>query len=122
VARVSRDEGRRPDIRPAQLCGELLAALDAVEGRRRRRKRDTTPDAIGIGIKRELLEAALREDPDPDAFEGWLLERCLGAAETYSTGSVRAMAVEVLHEWQLARSLGAFDQWLARGAPSEDQA
>jgi hypothetical protein len=112
----------RADARPAQLCRELLAALDVAEGRRRRRKRDTTPDAIGIGIKRELLEAALREDPDPDAFEGWLLERCLGAAGTHSTGGVRAMALEVLHEWQLARSLGAFDQWLAGGAPSEDRA
>lgn len=107
--------------RPAQLCQELLAALDAADGRRRRRKRDTTPDAIGIGIKRDLLEAAMRDDPDPDAFEGWLLERCLGATGTQSPGGVRAMALEILHEWELARSFEAFDQWLARGAPSDDR-
>src|SRR5690606_22702639 len=45
-----------PPARPADFCRGLLAALDASEGRRRRRKRDTTPDAIGLAIKRELLE------------------------------------------------------------------
>jgi hypothetical protein len=31
------------------------------------------------------------------------------------------MALEILHEWELARSFEAFDQWLARGAPSDDR-
>ena len=35
-------------LRPAQLCAELINALEASEGRRRRRARDTTPDAIGM--------------------------------------------------------------------------
>jgi hypothetical protein len=52
-------------LRPAEVCRALLAALDASEGRRRRRKRDTTPDAIGLAIKRCLLEQAVREDPAP---------------------------------------------------------
>src|SRR5256886_17599040 len=63
--------------RPSQICSELLAALDASEGRRRRRKRDTTPDAIGLTMKRDLLERAVAADPDPDRFEQWLYEQCL---------------------------------------------
>jgi hypothetical protein len=106
--------------RPAELCRELLRALDASEARRRRRKRDTTPDAIGLGIKRALLEAAVAEDPLPDHFEGWLLARCLAAADTVSVGAVRMMALEVLAEWRLAQSLPEFRGWLDRGAPSDD--
>ena len=77
--------------RPGEVCRELLAALDASEGRRKRRKRDTTPDAIGLTVKRELLERAIAADPEPQAFEAWLLEQCgaAGGAE----GGVRAMAL-----------------------------
>ena len=39
-------------VRPAEVCAALLAALEAAEGRRRSRKRDQTPDAIGLAIKR----------------------------------------------------------------------
>jgi hypothetical protein len=108
--------------RPAALCRALLAALQASDGRRQRRMRNTTPDAIGMAIKRGLLERAIADDPDPDAFEGWLLEQCRVGAATYSEGCVRAMAREVLDEWRLALSLGAFDAWLAEGAPSDDRA
>jgi len=104
--------------RPATICHELLAALDASEGRRRRRKRDTTPDAIGLGIKRALLERAVADDPDPGGFEGWLLERCLAAGG--QAGATRAMALEVLAEWRLASSVADFGTWLDRGAPSDD--
>ena len=104
--------------RPATICRELLAALEASEGRRRRRKRDTTPDAIGLGIKRALLEGAVADDPPPAAFEGWLLERCLAAGG--EAGATRAMALEVLAEWRLASSLPEFGAWLDRGAPSDD--
>ena len=104
--------------RPATICRELLAALEASEGRRRRRKRDTTPDAIGLGLKRALLERAVADDPEPGAFEGWLLERCLSAEG--ETGATRAMALEVLAEWRLATSIPEFSAWLGRGAPSDD--
>jgi hypothetical protein len=106
--------------RPADLCRELLAALEASEGRRRRRKRDTTPDAIGLGIKRALLEGAIADDPAPDEFEGWLLDRCLEGDSTVSVGAVRAMALELLSEWRLVGADSAFRAWLAAGAPSED--
>lgn len=108
-------------VRPAGVCRALIEALQASEGRRRRRKRDTTPDAIGLAIKRELLERAVADDPDPDAFESWLAERCLESAAAVGEGSVRAMALDVLAEWRLAMSSPAFGDWLARGAPSDDR-
>jgi hypothetical protein len=107
------------EVRPAQICRRLLAALDASEGRRRRRKRDTTPDSIGMEIKRTLLEEAVRDDPDPDAFEGWLLERSMSAPSGPS-GPIRAMALDVLAEWRLAQTSGVFRNWLEQGARSDD--
>lgn len=108
-------------IEPATVCGALLAALDASEGRRKRRKRDTTPDTIGMSIKRELLERAVRERPSGAEFEAWLVTMCetLGA-EGYGVGAVRAMARSVLDEWQFAEAQPSFREWLARGAPSAD--
>lgn len=107
--------------RPAELSRALLAALEAGEGRRRKRKRDTTPDAIGMALKRELLERALRDDPEPERFEAWLLERCLAGGDTHSVGSLLAMAREILDEYRLTVRLPAFDAWLVAGAPSEDR-
>jgi len=109
-----------PPSRPRDVCCELLAALDASEGRRKRRKRDTTPDAIGLEVKRELLERAIAADPGPEAFEAWLLEQCraVGGAE----GGVRAMALSIFEEWRLAHDATSFREWLARGAPSDDRA
>jgi hypothetical protein len=107
-------------LRPAGACRALLAALDASEGRRGRRKRDTTPDAIGMSLKRQLLEQAVLSDPEPESFEAWLLEHCL-SGETASTGPMRAMAQEVLTEWRLTAASVQFRDWLAAGAPSEDR-
>lgn len=109
-----------PVMRPAVVCGYLLAALDAADGRRRRRKRDTTPDAIGMEMKRQLLEAAVHDDPPPDAFESWLLARALAAPD--ASGPVRSMALAVLAEYQLAGDSPAFAAWLTSGAPSDDAA
>jgi hypothetical protein len=109
---------RDSSLRPAHVCRQLLAALDVSEGRRRRRKRNTTPDSIGMEIKRGLLEDTVREDPDPADFEGWLVGRCLSSPG--GTGPARAMAMNVLAEWSLAQTSGAFRGWLEQGAPSED--
>ncbi|HWC75391.1 MAG TPA: hypothetical protein VG454_15765 [Gemmatimonadales bacterium] len=108
------------DPRPAQVCRELLNALDASEGRRKRRKRDTTPDAIGLAVKRDLLERAIAADPEPAAFEMWLLEQCAGAGG--AEGGVRAMALSIFDEWRLALEADSFRDWLAQGAPSDDAA
>jgi hypothetical protein len=106
------------ELRPADFCRQLLDALEASEGRRKRRKRNTTPDALGMDVKRELLERAAREDPAPDAFEEWLFARCLEAG--HGSGPVRAMALTVLEEWRLVQETGSFREWLHEGAPSAD--
>lgn len=107
--------------RPGAVCEALLAALDASEGRRRRRKRDTTPDAIGLALKREILGRTTQEDPDPEVFEAWLLAYCRTHAEGIPAGALQAMARDVLSEWRLAAASPDFEAWLARGAPSEDR-
>ena len=108
-------------LRPARVCGALLLALDASEGRRRRRKRDTTPDAFGLSLKRQLLIRAVEADPDPDEFEAWLLDRCLARAEDVALGAVRAMAREIIAEWRLAAASPEFRTWLDAGARSQDR-
>jgi len=109
-------------VRPAYVCQALLAALDASEGRRRRRKRDQTPDAIGLAIKRRLLEQAVREDPDPEIFEGWLLKCAISIEDTpQSPGAVAAMGRTVFEEWRMAQALEHFRNWLEQGAPSDDR-
>ena len=109
-----------PTFRPADVCRALLAALEASEGRRRKRKRDQTPDAFGLAVKRALLQRAVEDDPQPEAFEEWLLNypRSCGAQEL--AGSAFAMARAVFDEWCLAQSLGEFRLWLEQGAPSDD--
>ena len=105
-------------LRPATVCRQLLSATDAAEGRRKRRKRNTTPDALGMEVKRDLLEAAVAEDPEPDDFEAWLFARVQAAGG--SAGATRAMAMQVWDEWQFALASGTFREWLAAGAPSDD--
>lgn len=104
--------------RPSDVCRQLLQAMDASEGRRKRRKRDTTPDALGMAVKRELMEAAVAADPDPDHFEDWLFAQVLSAGGL--TGATRAMAQQLRDEWHFALASSGFRDWLAAGAPSED--
>lgn len=104
-------------LRPGEFSRLALLTLVASEGRRKRRKRDTTPDAIGLGIKRELLERAAEADPEPSAFESWLLAQTLRVP---AGGPVRALAAEIFREYQFAASVPDFSRWLAEGAPSAD--
>lgn len=107
-------------IRPADVCRALLAALDASEGRRRKRKRDQTADAIGLAVKRNLLQRAVEDDPHPDGFEQWLLDYPPTCTAPGEAGPAFAMARAVFDEWRLAHSLREFRVWLEQGAPSED--
>lgn len=107
-------------IRPAAFCRALLAALDAAEGRRRTRKRDQTPDAIGLSIKRDLLHRAIADDPAAEAFEGWLLAYPARVPGAGSAGARLAMARAVFDEWRLAHASAEFRRWLEDGAPSDD--
>ncbi len=107
----------RVTLRPARVCTALLAALNASDGRSRARKRDQTPDSIGLSLRRELLEQAVREDPEPQAFERWLLDHIEAST---APGAVRAIAFAVLDEWLLAHRMPAFAAWLEHSAPSDD--
>ena len=107
-----------PALRPAVVCQQLLQASDASEGRRKRRKRNTTPDSLGMEVKRELLEAVVTDDPDPDDFKAWLFTRVQASGAL--AGATRALALQVWDEWQFALASGSFRAWLAAGAPSDD--
>jgi hypothetical protein len=104
-------------LRPGEFCRLLLEALASSEGRRRRRKRDTTPDTIGLAIKTGLLERAAEEDPAAGDFEGWLLAQALAAE---ASGPVRALCAEILDEYRFASRDPGFGHWLEIGAPSAD--
>src|SRR5574338_129798 len=101
-------------LTPAELCHGLLGAIDASEGRRRRRARNTTADSIGLAIQRELLEDVVRDAPPPDEFEARLLQRC--EAEGVADGAVRAMALAIWDQWQLALRAPDVQAWIAAGA------
>ncbi|HEU5209596.1 MAG TPA: hypothetical protein VFU06_09305 [Longimicrobiales bacterium] len=105
-------------LTPATFCSELIGALEASEGRRRRRKRNTTPDAIGLAMKRDLLEQAVADAPATEEFEEWLFQRVLDAGD--GSGGLRAVAVSILEEWRFALQVEEFRGWLAAGAPSDD--
>jgi hypothetical protein len=107
-------------IRPAEICRALLVALEAAEGRRRNRKRDQTPDAFGLRVKRELLRRAVADDPPAEEFEAWLLNYPATCGAPELAGPALAMARAVFEEWRLAHALGDFRRWLEQGAPSDD--
>lgn len=106
-------------LRPGTFCQSLLNALEAAEGQTRRRKRDQAPDRLGLAIKRDLLERAVTADPEPQAFEGWLLEQIVRSPHA---GSVRAMCEQIFLEYQMAGRQHSLAAWLAAGAPSDDAA
>ena len=66
-----------------------------------------------------LLKRAVQDDPNPEAFEAWLLQ-CALACAPESAGAVSAMARAIFEEWRLAHSLHEFKNWLDQGAPSAD--
>jgi hypothetical protein len=104
---------------PATLCRALLDAIEASDGRRRKRKRDTTADSIGLSLKRELIERAVREAPSGEDFEAWLCGQC-ESIDGSASGPVRAVALELFDEWRLAQQAPDFRAWLVHGAPSDD--
>ena len=106
-----------PILRPADFARGQLQALEASEGRSRRRKRDQTPDRIGMDLKRALLQRAVDDDPAPEELEGWLLQQALSAPVS---GPVRAMSMEILTEYRMAQLDPEYGAWLRSGAPSAD--
>src|SRR5437879_13894082 len=80
--------------------------------------RVTIPDTSGLQIKPDLMQRAIAADPEPEQFEGWLRQQCFAASP--GEGGVRAMALSICEEWQLAGEADYFRDWLARGAPADD--
>jgi hypothetical protein len=108
--------------RPAEFCRQAAEVIRGSEERRRRRKRDTGPDVLGMEMKRDLLERAIAADPEPDEFEAWLLQQVI---EAPAGGPLRAMAIEIYSDYQNARAVESFGGWLSEGAPTprfDDQA
>lgn len=105
-------------IDPEAFARQALAAIDASEGRRKRRKRDTTPDRIGLDLKRALLSAVEADRPGADELEGYLFQATLRADDP---GATRAMCRDILDEYRAAAWSPAFREWLERGAPSDDK-
>ena len=69
-------------------------------------------------VKRDLLAAAVTNDPDPEDFEAWLFVQVQASGNL--AGATRAMALQIWDEWQFALASGGFREWLAAGAPSDD--
>ncbi|MEX2426542.1 MAG: type III secretion fhipep protein [Thermomicrobiaceae bacterium] len=106
---------QQSQLTPAEFSKHALQAIEASEGRRKKRKRDTGPDLTGMGIKRDLLQRAISEEPSADEFEAWLLQQVI---TSQAGGPIRAMALEILADYQNACSVQSFGGWLTEGAPS----
>ena len=104
-------------LRPGEFCRWALKAEEAAEGLRRRRKRDQRPDQVGLALKADLLARAAEADPEPEAFEAWLVGQVVGAT---AGGPVRAMSLQILEEYRFASLDPALAAWLRAGAPSDD--
>lgn len=112
---MAMSERDQQTLHPGDYCELALQAIEVSEARRKRRKRNTGPDAIGMEIKRELLRQGAHDRPEPEEFEAWLMEQVMQAD---APGAVRAMALEVLADYQTACDYHSFSGWLAEGAPT----
>ena len=72
-------------------------------------------------MKPELLARVVAGDPEPHAFDAWLMQY-VQLQNSINAGAAAAMARTVLEEWRLAHSLRDFAVWLEQGAPSADAA
>ena len=104
-------------VRPGEFCQFLLRTLEASEAQTRRRKRDQTPDHIGLALRRVLLEHVVAIDPDEDQFEQALLERVLASE---ASGPLRAMAILIMNEYRFSATQPRLVEWLQAGAPNAD--
>ncbi len=101
---------RRRFIRPRTFSLELLASMRAPQAGVNRLQSAARAQRLEDIIRRRLLEDAVRDDPDPEQFEAWLVRRCFGIARHFRAAGVPAHArvsmvgSGVLTEWHLARS------------------
>jgi hypothetical protein len=72
-------------------------------------------------VKREMLERLVADDPTRMSSAAGCSRSVCRTRSSTAPGAVQAMALEILHEWRLTRNVAAFNDWLARGAPSDDR-
>jgi hypothetical protein len=104
-------------LRPRDLALLLLASEEL---RPRRRRRSQGPDAAGLELKRRLLEAVARVDPEPAGLEAALagLIDDLGPP----SGPIRALALGFKEEWQAVPANPAWlEQLRAQATASEER-
>lgn len=103
---------------PAEFARQALEAIESSEGRRKRRHRNTTPDRIGLDLKRKILEDVITHAPPPAELEDHLFA-LVNASD--DPGATRAMCSDVLDEYRAAATSPGFRGWLEQGAPSDDR-
>jgi hypothetical protein len=104
--------------RPAVFARLLLNALSVSSNKSRRRKRDQKADETGLALKCAVLEQLITDDPAPDHVGDWLLDQVLA---TPANGALRAVAAEILNEYQLARTDPVFAEWLSSVGPRQER-
>jgi hypothetical protein len=95
----------QPSLRPRDFAVLLLSSGDVAP---RQRARDQQADRAGLELKRRVLNALAALDPEPKDLETALLAiiEDLGPP----TGPTRAIARNLLEEWQAASATPA---WVA---------
>jgi hypothetical protein len=84
-----------------------LLLLNSGELLPRQRLRSQTPDALGLELKRRLLQSVAALDPEPKDLDQ-ALERLVNEGNAPS-GSLRALALSFRDEWQ---ALPANPEWI----------
>jgi hypothetical protein len=91
-------------MRPRDVA---LLLLNSGELLPRQRLRSQTPDAVGLELKRRLLQSLVALDPEPAELDT-ALERLVLEGGT-PVGPLRALALAFRDEWQ---ALPANPQWI----------
>jgi hypothetical protein len=87
------------------VCRDLLATFLTSDAVLRRGAR-TVQEIIAMAFERAVLERAITDDPDPEDFESWLVERCIELApESRGESWVRNTAVRIHDRWLRARGV-----------------
>jgi hypothetical protein len=110
------DEQRLPP-RPSEIALLLLASGDLLP---RQRARDQQADLSGNELKRQLLNALVLRDPEPDQLAAAL--EAIVAELGPPTGPTRSVAMAVMDDWRAACESPVFVEWLLEQAVREGQA
>ena len=103
-----------PALRPAECAGRCSPRSKRPKDAGGKRKRDQTPDAFGLAVKRELLQRAIEDDPAAGSIRRMAAQLSSHLRGAGARRARAAMARAVFEEWRLAHSLGEFRRGLSR--------